>query len=239
MWKPGVAPDLRPLTKPFDHIIEPGDYARGYDHGITASERAKVSVVAPIVYAHPSSRPGREQACAELGLRPDHTNVLVQLGAGQINDIDSAVGAVTASLGQHPGVTVAIARSELSADSVGVGDSVVEIQRFPISHWFAAFDAAVVAAGYNSFHEVMSLGLPSIIVPNLETKTDDQDARSRWAHDHGLGVRWDGVSEDGLHTAVAAIVSPSERGAMRVRLADLDPATGASEAAALVQEWSR
>jgi len=239
MWKPGVAPDLRPLTKHFDHIIEPGDYARGYDHGITASERAKVSVVAPIVYAHPSSRPGREQSCAELGLRPDHTNVLVQLGAGQINDIDSAVGAVTASLGQHPGVTVAVARSELSADASGVGDSVVEIQRFPISHWFAAFDAAVVAAGYNSFTEVMSLGLPSIIVPNLETKTDDQDARSHWAHDHGLGVRWDGVSEDGLHTAVAAIVDPSERGAMRARLADLVPATGASEAAALVQEWSR
>lgn len=239
MWKPGVAPDLRPLTRHFDHIIEPGDYAREYDHGITASERDKVSIVAPVVYTGPSRRPGREQACSELGLRPDHTNVLVQLGAGQINDISSAVGAVTASLGQHRGVTVAVARSELSADSSGVGDSVVEIQRFPISHWFAAFDAAVVAAGYNSFHEVLSLAVPSIIVPNLETKTDDQDARSRWAHDEGLGVRWDGISEDGLHAAVAAIVDPSERRAMRARLTDLGPATGASEAAALVREWTR
>ena len=118
MWKPGGRSRPSPTHEALRSHHRAGRLPRGYDHGITASERAKVSVVAPIVYAHPSSRPGREQACSELGLRPDHTNVLVQLGAGQINDIDSAVGAVTASLGQHPGVTVAVARSELSADVV-------------------------------------------------------------------------------------------------------------------------
>jgi UDP:flavonoid glycosyltransferase YjiC (YdhE family) len=239
MWKPGVAPDLRQLGSPFDFIIEPGDYASDYDDGVTSRDRARVHRVAPIVYSPSASRPDRQRACAELGLRAGDTNVLVQLGAGQINDIGSTVGAVTSILSRYPSVRAAVARSELSADASSVGTSVIEIQRFPITHWIAAFDAAVVAAGYNSFHEMMSMAVPTIIVPNLDTKTDDQDARSRWAHDHGLGIRWDGRTIDDLEVAIAAIANSSERKKMSARLAELAPATGATEAAALIREWIR
>lgn len=242
MWKSDVSVDAAAfarLGKPFDHIVEPGDYAASYDHGITARHRDGVRSLSPIVYAQPTPRPLREQACADLGLRADETNVLVQLGAGQINDIRSTVGAVSAALGRHHGVTAAVGRSVLSAGSADLGSRVVEVQRFPITHWINAFDAAVVAAGYNSFHEMLSLQIPTIIVPNLNTKTDDQDARSRWAHDQGVGLRWDGQSATDLESAIATIVDPVQRAAFRQRMAALPSANGAPELADLVCGWLR
>ena len=107
MWKPDVAVDsntLRQLAQPFDHVIEPGDYAAPYDLGVTARNRATAELVSPIVFEGEGRRPDRERACADLGLRTDDINVLVQLGAGQINDIRSTVGAVVSTLGGRPSV---------------------------------------------------------------------------------------------------------------------------------------
>lgn len=242
MWKPDVANDAAALSElggPFDHIIEPGDFAAEYDNGITSRHRDGVDVVAPVVYASAAPRPDRDEACAALGLRPDRTNVLVQLGAGQINDLTSTTGAVIASLVRHPSVTVGVARSVLSAPSAATDPSVIEIQHFPVTHFVNAFDAAVVAAGYNSFHEMLSFGVPTIIVPNLHTRTDDQNARARWAHDRGCGIRWDGENVTDLDEAVDALVSASHRSTIRTQLADLGPANGAAEAARLIRGWLR
>ena len=181
MWKPDVAVDsntLRQLAQPFDHVIEPGDYAAPYDLGVTARNRATAELVPPIVFEGEGRRPDRERACADLGLRTDDINVLVQLGAGQINDIRSTVGAVVSTLGGRPSVRTVLARSVLSSPGAKQPEGVVEVRRFPITHWIAAFDAAIVAAGYNSFQEMLSLRVPTIVVPNLSTRTDDQDARA-------------------------------------------------------------
>ena len=237
MWKPDVRTDARALDElggAFDHILEPGDYAEGYDHGITARHRDRVTQVPPIVYGTRTPRPDRVQACAELGLRASDTNVLVQLGAGQINDIRSTVGAVVSALEGRPSVQTVLAQSVLSAPKAGGTRSVIEVRRFPITHWIAAFDAAVVAAGYNSFHEMLSLRIPTIIVPNLSTRTDDQDARSRWAQDHGVGYRWDGRTAEDLRAAIEAILDSTERDRIIDRLSELEAANGASEAAAVI-----
>jgi UDP-N-acetylglucosamine:LPS N-acetylglucosamine transferase len=58
---------------------------------------------------------------------------------------------------------------------------------FPISRAIAAFDFSVSAAGYNTFHEVIAQGLPTIFVPNRHPSMDDQGARAEFAQDHGAG----------------------------------------------------
>ncbi len=52
---------------------------------------------------------------------------------------------------------------------------------YPLSRYLRAFDAAVVAAGYNSYHEMVMAGVPAAYVPNLATTTDDQLARAEHA----------------------------------------------------------
>lgn len=235
MWRTGVGVEALTAEHRFDHVVEPGEYAAEYDRGATVSRRAQAHVVNPIVYD--DGHLERAAACAQLGLDPTGTNVLVQLGAGAINDVSSLTGAVVSALRAHDGLRVVVARSELSADGGEHHEGVTVVRRFPISRWFAAFDAAVLAAGYNSFHEALARQVPTLFVPNLATRTDDQDARTRFAADRGLGLRWDGTDPAGLAAGVGQLADASARAAIRTRLQDLAPADGAEQVAALVRGW--
>ena len=107
----------------------------------------------------------------------------------------------------------------------------------------AAFDASVMAAGYNSFQEAMALGLPTLFIPNMSTAKDDQDARTLWAEQSGCGLRWDDDGADGhgagLDRAIDRLLDPNEQIRMRDQMAKLPAATGAAEIAAALNEWSR
>jgi predicted glycosyltransferase len=104
-----------------------------------------------------------------------------------------------------------------------------------LSPYYAAFDLVLLAAGYNSFHEALSTATPAIFVPNAATRTDDQEARSRWARDHGLAREWDGRSLEQLAADVEWATDIVEQGRVRARLLALPPATGAEETA----DWIR
>jgi len=236
MWRPGVGAESMAAERYFDAVIEPGDYAQVADRGLTVARRSapSVHVVAPIIYD--AGRLERAEACRELGLDPQGQHVLVQLGAGAINDVSSLTGAVVAALGAHAMVPV-IARSELSAPDPEADGALRVIRRFPLTRWFAAFDAAVLAAGYNSFHEALALAMPTVFVPNLATRTDDQDARASHAAEQGWAWRWDGGDRASLAPSVAALCNAAERGAVVDRLAELPPATGAAEVADQLRRW--
>jgi UDP-N-acetylglucosamine--N-acetylmuramyl-(pentapeptide) pyrophosphoryl-undecaprenol N-acetylglucosamine transferase len=245
MWRAGIGAEALAMSSSFDAVIEPGEYASDYDTGATLADRDRstVSTVAPVVYD--SGRLDRDEACADLGLDPQRINVAVQLGAGAINDVTGTTGSVVAALRSRD-VTVVVGRSVLGGDSQPTtartgpehdarSRDVIEIRRFPLSRWFAAFDAAVFAAGYNSYHESLAAGLPTLFVPNLETRTDDQDARARFAQDRGLGWRWDGHDRDELATLIADLLDSSRRDQARMAMAELPPATGAPEIASVLE----
>ena len=236
MWRPGVGDDTIQFADHFDEVIEPGEYGAEFDHGATSKVVVGVHRIPPICYVGPNSDLNRAAACHELGLDAEALNVMVQLGAGTINDLDSTLGSLVGEL-QRVGARTCLARSVLSAPADDPAGDIAVVRQFPISRYFAAFDFAAIATGYNSFHEALSLGLPSILVPNLETKTDDQDARSRWANEHGLGLRWDGSNEQTLREAVAVLADNDQRAGLRTRLATLPIADGSCVAARLIEGW--
>lgn len=238
MWKPGVGETTVALASHFDDVVEPGEFASEYDLGAPANDRARTIAVNPVCYTGSLPQLAREAACEQLGLDPEQVNVLVQLGAGTINDIRSVSGSVVAALlerGAHP----VAARSVLSAGDDPDVEGVTVIRKFPLTPWFEAFDAAVIATGYNSFHECLSLAMPTLMVPNLSTRTDDQDARSRWAEDNRLGVRWDGTDTQDLPDAVSRLLDADNRSLMRDALDTLPPADGAQQVAAYITELLR
>lgn len=49
-----------------------------------------------------------------------------------------------------------------------------------------AADLVVSAVGYNSFHEIMYAGIPSIMIPQFAPYLDDQERRARAASERGL-----------------------------------------------------
>ena len=51
---------------------------------------------------------------------------------------------------------------------------------YPLGQYLKAFDFAVCAAGYNTFHENIAAALPSIFIPNSNPIMDVQEARAEY-----------------------------------------------------------
>ena len=228
LWKAGSSRVPLGRAGAFDAVLEPGELAESEDRGPTVALRGRANRVGPIVLLDRSELLPRAEAEAELGLEPGRTNVLVTLGQGA--EVREATVRCLRHLTGNEGVQVAALSSALAAvDSVPA--RVVQLRAtFPMSRYFSAFDAAVAAAGYNAFHELIALGVPALYVP-MARETDDQAARARWAESAGLGLGTDGPADLRLEAQLDRLLDAGERDAIAARLAELAEPTGAADAA--------
>jgi UDP:flavonoid glycosyltransferase YjiC (YdhE family) len=157
----------------------------------------------------------------------DRRVALVALGAGNINDTSQQTGAVVAGL-RRLGVEICVTQTDI-AKSNRTGASVHVVRDFPLSRRFRAFDLAVSAAGYNSFHELLRFGVPTLFIPNQDTALDDQQGRAQFAADRGLAHMLGGVS---VRAATLLLGDLLERGQHMVADVPLvDRGNGAAPAA--------
>jgi UDP:flavonoid glycosyltransferase YjiC (YdhE family) len=229
MWKPGTAePNL--LNAPaFRLILEPGDWAQDADRGPTVAREDAVRLP-PVLLLDDDDLLDRDLAQQELGLDDRRLNVLVSLGAGRLNDTQDVTRACLEALSADPRVQVCLARSAISAVGHDAQDA-IPVDRYPLGRYMRAFDAAVVASGYNSFHEVIQGRVPSLQVPNLDTRVDDQPARARAAAAGGVALAWTPQDDGPVEAAVRALLDDAVRASMveRLRATRLD--NGAAMAA--------
>lgn len=166
-------------------VIIPGDF--GCEEKVEFAGEIETEYVNPITLLDANESLDRSTACKELGLSPTKKHFLIQVGAGIINDVtsirDFAANEV-ASLGNE--WQAVLVRNPLSAESLS--DEHVSVQAFPLAKYYKAFDAAVLAAGYNSVQESVQMTLPAVFVPNLDTKTDDQFRRANGIQLDQLGL---------------------------------------------------
>jgi UDP:flavonoid glycosyltransferase YjiC (YdhE family) len=143
----------------------------------------------------------REQSRSRLGLPKDGIVVYVQLGAGEINNIESEVCITVNALLQNPNVHVVLGES-LIGERIHFQLPRVQILRdYPNSMYFRGFDATVQAGGYNSFHETRTFGLPALFYPNMNTGMDDQLARCKVAEQEGWGKVIEKRTYQNIHSA--------------------------------------
>jgi UDP:flavonoid glycosyltransferase YjiC (YdhE family) len=228
LWRRGAS--TAPLTRSgrFDAVLEPGEFAAALDRGPTRGWGDEPNRVAPIVFCDDAELLPRDEAQRELGLEPGRTNLLVQLGQGA--EVAAATARCLDALAGRDGVQVAATASAISGPS-DPPDRVVPLHAtYPVSRYYAAFDGAVSAAGYNAFHELIRFGVPSVFVP-IERETDDQDARARHADESGVGLGASGPGDPRLEGLLEVLLDRRRREAMRERLAGLRPDNGAEEAA--------
>jgi UDP:flavonoid glycosyltransferase YjiC (YdhE family) len=237
MWKRDIGHTAISRARLFSLIIEPGEYAESYDEGLTASRRHEVLPVGPVTFGSRETVIDGAAARAELGLDPDRPAALVQLGAGQINDVASLSGQVVDALRRHD-IQIAVAESVLVRDPVTLPSDVIRVRRYPLAWYTDAFDLSFMASGYNSFHEALALELPTLFIPNTHTKMDDQSARARFAVEHGVALAWSDTGGEPLDAAVERLADASERARLRAAMRTLPVADGAEGAAATLRLWA-
>ena len=170
----------------FDSIIHPEDSVATVTEQV--EHNVEVITCPPIVMLDSDELLSREKARSRLGLPQDAIVVYVQLGAGEINDIESEIRLTLEALLEHPEVHVVLGES-LIGGRIDIDLPRIQILRdYPNSMYFNGFDATVQAGGYNSFHETRTFGLPALFYPNMNTGMDDQLARCKVAEEEGWGI---------------------------------------------------
>lgn len=234
MWKEDTPPEQLAKQPYFDLVIEPGEFAGAFDRGPT--RQADAFRVDPVVLLDPQDVMDRAAARAELDLDPDRPAVLITLGAGNINDLSSDLGVVVAVLAEQRERQIIVTKPSISGGGANFDPARVRhLSTYPLSRYANAFDFAVSATGYNSYHEHIAFGLPTIFVPNLLTRTDNQLARARYAQHVGVGRCVPSVSHDAFSYALAEFDDDSTRRAMAGACLAQWPGNGAEEAMAAIE----
>lgn len=215
----------------FDLIIEPGEIAAERDTGATSQRRHEALQVDPIRLLDPGQLLDRVEARQALGIDPERPSVLVQLGSGSHRDVVALVDTVVKCLAGFDGVQTVIAEWENGAASLSLWPDTRVVSGLPLSQYFNAFDFSISAAGYNTFHEVMAFGLPTIFVGNRHEAIDDQVARAQFAQDAGAALE---LGEDELfqlRSVCEVLFDPRAREVLRENGRKLARPNGAAAAA--------
>lgn len=188
----------------FDALIHPEDSVARVEDQLDYN--VEVITCPPIVMLDHDELLSKEKARSSLGLPSDAIVVYVQLGAGEINDIQSEIRLTLESLLKNPKVYVVLGES-LIGERISIDLPRVQILRdYPNSMYFRGFDSTVQAGGYNSFHETRTFGLPALFYPNMNTGTDDQLARCKIAEEEGWGIVLENRNEKSINTSVQALL---------------------------------
>ena len=170
----------------FDLIIHPGD---AVEEKITEiNHNAEIMKTSAITLFDQNELWARQKARRRIGIPSDCISVYVQLGAGRINDIESEVRIVIDSLLENDKVHVVLGESMLGNRLDIEMQRVHIIRDYPNSMYLNAFDYSVQAGGYNSFHEMRLMSLPTLFLPNMNTGMDDQLSRCLEAQKEGWGI---------------------------------------------------
>nr|WP_305111177.1 methyltransferase domain-containing protein [Shinella lacus] len=200
----------------FPIIIEPDDYAAALDAGPTTTDRAKTTLVPPMLLIDPSERLERGAARQSLGLPQEGFVVLVDLSRSSNPDLTHLHGRLLDDLLARPDIHIVELKSPLTGNVA---------PRHPTRHRLVtlhpayahsrAFDAAIVRAGYNTFHEHIAGGIPTLFVPDESPDMDRQVDRARWAQERGAALMHRlGDGEAGLSAAIDRLLSADARAAL-------------------------
>ncbi len=220
----------------FDLIIEPDELAKEHDQGLTAKHRDLTFPVAPIRLLDEDELLDRATAAEALGLDPARPAVLVHLGAGSNRDIVGMTEAIVGAARQHDDLQVVVAEWLMAPQRLDLWPDIKRLRGFPISRYFRAFDFSIGAAGYNSFNEVISLGLPTIFISNDHPMMDDQGARATFAVNQGaaFSIAEDEINQIGRYVEV--MMNPTVREHLSVNSARITTRNGAAEAAQAIAQ---
>ena len=78
-----------------------------------------------------------------------------------------------------------------------------------------------MAGGYNSYHEAIHFGLPTICYPNIKTAKDNQLKRVRVAEENDCMIVLTEVNSSNVQSAIGQMLNPEFRNTMRINMSKM------------------
>ncbi len=180
----------------FNHLITPREA------GSYFQEEAGRIYCDPIIYLEKSELLDRGQLLKHWKVPENSRVVYIQLGAGNINDITKDIAVLVQTLKQRKETFIVMGESIIGKHLKIQEKNMFILRDYPNSRFFKAFDLAICACGYNSFHELLHFGVPSIFIPNRETKKDDQYGRAMRAVQANAGMILENITPESVSHVV-------------------------------------
>jgi len=189
----------------FDAIIHPDDSIK--QNNEDSIHTVPTHIVEPISLIDSEELMTKSQVRNRFNISNDSFVVYIQLGAGKINDIDSDIRIVVDTILENPKSHIVLGESMLG-DRLDIDfERLTIIRDYPNSIYFNGFDLSIQAGGYNSYHEMKIMNMPTIFIPNPNTGMDDQYARCRVAEKEKWGVVVESVTKDNIRNAINKLAS--------------------------------
>ena len=232
--KPEAVEARLQLEKHFDHIILPGEAGAP----LPAGDSRHIGVN-PIVYIDKEELLTREQVRTLFKIPDGALFVYLQLGAGYGYDLNSRLSCVIEVLREKGNIMVAIGESPIGDPLQLYEEDIIVIKDYPNSRYFSGFDYVISACGYNTFHELMYFGIPTLFLPTAETGVDDQLSRARLGERAGVAVVVDSFDKEKIRQAVDRLSDPEENRRMRANASNISFLNGADDAARSILALSK
>ncbi len=217
--------DFQAMMPLYDAILVP---EREEDARVVVPEQArhKLHYTGPICAREPSEILSREAARERLGAKGDV--VYVSAGGGGDAGAEAFLHGVCDALAGS-GATIAIGAGPLYRGRRVGRVGVVWLGADEPAALARAFDVAVCACGYNTYVELMHLGVPAVFWPQ-EKIADDQRERAERARRAGAAAIAESI--DDVAREVARLRDPETNRRAREAARSLVPTTHARDAAA-------
>ncbi|QBI20829.1 hypothetical protein ER308_15465 [Egibacter rhizosphaerae] len=235
MWKPGEGGRWVQYAGDFTRVLQPGEAAYWADRGAARVDGKQL--LAPFTYLEPDELVGRVEARELLGIEGDELAILVLVGAWETKEGGFGSADFLHLVRERLGARLFSTPSPLGSES-SLGAEVeepVRLAEYPISRYFNAFDAAVSAAGYNTTHELLRFGLPTMFLPVPGTDLDDQVGRAAALEDVGAAFNLNWYGDPDVHSTLDQVGDPQARKAVASKGQELVWGSGAEDLVARVE----
>lgn len=145
---------------------------------------SRVAFTGPLVRADRSSVYDGDTARARLGAPAGSTVVVVTGGGGGDAGVSAFFDDVARAVASRDDVFVVYAAGSLYRGSPRRGPRCTFLTGHDLAEHLAGVDVAVCAAGFNTIHELLFAGVPTLVLPQLKI-ADDQHKRAQRYADRG------------------------------------------------------
>ena len=218
----------------FDFVVRPGDSVH-VEAMNEVDSLTKLVRCDPILLSDQHNIYPMGSLRKRLGIPEEAVLAYVQLGAGKINEISDELSNSLDAIASHPSAYVVYGESVIGERRVFDHPRIRTLRDFPNSRYFADVDFAILAGGYNSYHEAVQFSIPTIMFPNLKTKRDDQSARVQAAGDLGCMIVLKDRTKKSITAAVDRIMDQQVRNDMRSAFEKMEVRNGAQSVADLIR----
>ncbi|MHC4830569.1 MAG: glycosyltransferase, partial [Planctomycetota bacterium] len=225
------SPGFQAMLPLYDAVIVPAKKDNAAALPVPARARAAVSYTGPIIVRDRAELADRAAARARLGVPHDRLAVYISAGGGGDENSEAQLRAALSAIADDPRLHAVVGAGPLFRGQRPHRANVTWLAHEQAVEVMPGFDLAVAACGYNTFHELMLTGVPTVFLPQPKI-ADQQDLRAEQAARAGaaalLGPR---PTAEAIRAALAPWLDDAARAEASAAARALVPRSHARDAA--------